>query len=237
MQNTLTVPPGKIIIINGPSSSGKTTLALALQKQLDLPFIRFSFDLFLDHKAFPSEQIKSGKFSWDLMRPSVFRGIQQCLPALATAGNNILFDHIIETKAWLYDLISQVSELDVFFVGLHCSLPELERREIQRGNRREGEARQDFQTVHSITSYDLELNSEQPLDGNVALLIRAWKEWKRPSALDKMMEEMRFRSKIASRFNRAANTASLSGARAVGQLFSDAVIIRRWLLSFPFVIL
>ena len=191
MQNTLTVPPGKIIIINGPSSSGKTTLALAVQKQLDLPFIRFSFDLFLDHKAFPSEQIKSGKFSWDLMRPAVFRGIQQCLPALATAGNNILFDHIIETKAWLYDLISLISELDVFFVGLHCSLPELERREIQRGDRREGEARQDFQTVHSITSYDVEVNSEGPLDGNVALLIRAWKERKRPSTLDKMMEEMR----------------------------------------------
>jgi chloramphenicol 3-O phosphotransferase len=79
----------------------------------------------------------------------------------------------------------------VFFVGLHCSLPELERRELQRGNRREGEARQDFQTVHSITSYDLELNSEQPLDGNVALLIQAWKVRERPSALDKMMEEMR----------------------------------------------
>jgi chloramphenicol 3-O phosphotransferase len=191
MQNTLTAPPGKIIIINGPSSSGKTTLALALQKQLDLPFIRFSFDLFLDHNAFPSEQIKSGKFSWDLMRPSVFRGIQQCLPALATAGNNILFDHIIETKAWLYDLISLISELDVFFVGLHCSLPELERRELHRGNRREGEARQDFQTVHSITSYDVELNSEQPLDGNVTRLIQAWKERKHPSALDKMMEELR----------------------------------------------
>jgi chloramphenicol 3-O phosphotransferase len=191
MQNTLTVRPGKIIIINGPSSSGKTTLALALQKRLDLPFIRFSFDLFLDHKAFPSEQIKSGKFSWDLMRPSVFRGIQQCLPALATAGNNILFDHIIETKAWLYELLSLISELDVFFVGLHCSLPELERRETQRGNRREGEARRDFQTVHNITSYDLELNSEQSTDGNVARLIQAWEERKRPSALDKMMEEMR----------------------------------------------
>ena len=190
MQNTLTVPPGKIIIINGPSSSGKTTLALAAQKQLDLPFIRFSFDLFVDHKAFPSEQIKSGKFSWDLMRPAVFRGIQQCLPALATAGNNILFDHIIETKAWLYDLISLISELDVFFVGLHCSLPELERRELQRGDRRSGDARQDFQTVHSITSYDLELNSEQPLDDNVAYLLRAWKDRKRPSALDKMLEEM-----------------------------------------------
>lgn len=190
MKNPFTTPPGKIIIINGPSSSGKTTLALALQKQLDIPFIRFSFDLFLEHKAFPTEKIKSGVFSWESMRPSIFRGIHQCIPALATAGNNIIFDHIIETKAWLWNLISLISELDVFFVGLHCSLPELERREIQRGNRRKGEARMDFQTVHSITSYDLELNSENLLEDNVTLLIRAWRERTRPSALDNMIQEM-----------------------------------------------
>jgi len=187
MNNTLTT--GKIIIINGPSSSGKTTLALAVQKQLDIPFIRFSFDLFLDHQALPMEQIKNGAFSWDAMRPSVFSGTHQCIPALATAGNNIIFDHIIETKMWLHHLISLVSELDVFFVGLHCSLPELERREIQRGNRRSGEARMDFQSVHGITSYDLELNSENLLEDNVTLLIRAWKDRKSPSALDKMMQE------------------------------------------------
>jgi chloramphenicol 3-O phosphotransferase len=186
----MTVPPGKIIIINGPSSSGKTTLALALQKQLDLPFIRFSFDLFLDHKAFPIEQIKNGKFSWEQMRPSVFRGLHQCLPALANAGNNIIFDHIIETKAWLYELLSSISALDVFFIGVHCSLPELERREILRGDRRPGEARQDFETVHSIPIYDVEINCEHPLEENVKLLIQAWKERKRPSALDKMIEEM-----------------------------------------------
>jgi chloramphenicol 3-O phosphotransferase len=190
MNTTSTTTPGKIIIINGPSSSGKTTLALALQKQLDIPFIRFSFDLFIDHKAFPSEQIRNGTFSWDLMRPSVFRGLHQCIPALATAGNNIIFDHIIETKPWLYELLSLISELDVFFVGLHCSLPELERREIQRGDRRKGEAHLDFQTVHSITSYDLELNSENLLEDNTTLLIQAWKERKRPSALDRMIQEM-----------------------------------------------
>ena len=189
MDNTLTPAPGKIIILNGPSSSGKTTLALAVQRQCDIPFIRFSFDLFLDHKAFPSEQIRNGTFSWEEMRPSVFRGIHQCLPALATAGNNIIFDHIIETKAWLHHLISLISELDVFFVGLHCSLPELERREIQRGDRRRGEAQLDLQTVHSFTSYDLELNSEHPLEENAALLIRAWKERKGPSALERMIQE------------------------------------------------
>ena len=47
------------------------------------------------------------------------------------------------------------------------------------------------QLWRNYSSYDVEVNSEGPLDGNVALLIRAWKERKRPSALDKMMEEMR----------------------------------------------
>ena len=182
---------GKIIIINGPSSAGKTTLALALQKHLDIPFIRFSFDLFLDHEAFPMEQIRNGTFSWDSMRPSVFRGIHQCLPALATAGNNIIFDHIIETKMWLDNLLLLIAHLDVFFVGVHCSLPELERREMQRGDRRAGEARQDFATVHSITSYDLELHCEASLEENVELLVQAWKERKRPSALDRMIQEMK----------------------------------------------
>jgi chloramphenicol 3-O phosphotransferase len=188
MDNTFS--PGKIIIINGPSSSGKTTLALAAQKQFDIPLVRFSFDLFLDNKALPLEQIRSGAFSWETMRPSVFHGLHRCLPALAKAGNNLIFDHIIESKFWLEDLLRSVSDLDVFFVGLHCSLPELERREAERGNRRSGEARTDFELVHSITSYDLELNSENPLEDNVKLLIEAWKKRKRPSALDKMLQEM-----------------------------------------------
>src|SRR5829696_985308 len=156
-------PIGKIII-SGPSSSGKTTLALAVQKQFDIPFLRFSFDLFLDNMVLPLEKIRDGTFSWDSMRPSIFTGIHQCLPALATAGNNLIFDHIIESKSWLENLLQSTSTLDVFFVGLHCSLSELERREIERGNRRIGEARADFETVHSITTYDLELDSENAVE-------------------------------------------------------------------------
>jgi len=182
--------PGSIILINGPSSSGKTTLALAVQKQIDIPFLRFSFDLFLDNKVLPLDQIRIGGFSWDRMRPSVFRGIHRCLPALAKAGNNLIFDHIIESKEWLEDLLQSIFGLDVFFVGLHCSLPELERRELQRGDRRVGEARADLETVHSITSYDLELNSENEVEENAALLIEAWKTRKRPSALDQMIQDM-----------------------------------------------
>jgi chloramphenicol 3-O phosphotransferase len=132
-------------------------------------------------------RISNGTFSWQGMRPAVFKGVHQCLTALATAGNNVLFEHIIEAQEWLDQLVHLLAGLDVFFVGLHCSLAELERREAQRGNRRIGEARTDLQTVHSFAAYDLELNSEQPAEDNARRLIAAWKQRKRPSVFDQLV--------------------------------------------------
>jgi chloramphenicol 3-O phosphotransferase len=183
---TNTSDQGKIILINGPSSSGKTTLALALQKRLSVPFIRFSFDLFIENKILPREQIDRGAFSWPAMRPAVFDGLHRCIPALASAGNNVIFDHIIETEGWLHDLVRYLADFDVFFVGLHCSIEELERREIQRGDRRIGEARADSQFVHNFSTYDLELNSEKPAEENASELIRNWEKRTHPSAFNKM---------------------------------------------------
>lgn len=181
---------GKIIVINGPSSSGKSTLAKELQRQFEIPFLRYSFDLFLDSQALPMEQIRNGKISWESMRPNLFSGLQQCLPILAKAGNNIVFDHIIETKEMLHELLHLTAYMDIYFVGLHCSLEELERREIARGNRGSGDARMDFETVHKITTYDLELDSENDLAENAKTLINAWEKRVRPSALDRMLQEL-----------------------------------------------
>lgn len=175
---------GYIIIIHGPSSAGKTTLARAVQEQFDIPFLRFSFDVF--REVLPMNQVNSGAYSWPEMRPAVFKGVHQCVPALATAGNNVLFEHIIETQEWLDHLVEILAGLDVFFVGLQCSLAELERREALRGDRRTGEARNDLQTVHSFAVYDLELNSEQPAEDNARRLIAAWKQRRRPTVFDRL---------------------------------------------------
>lgn len=136
------------------------------------------------------EQIRNGKISWKSMRPNLFSGLQQCLPILANAGNNIVFDHIIETKEMLHELLHLTADMDIYFVGLHCSLEELERREIARGNRGSGDARKDFETVHRITTYDLELDSENNLVENAKTLITAWEKRARPSALDRMLKEL-----------------------------------------------
>ena len=178
---------GSIILIHGASSAGKSTLALAAQEKIDIPLLHISLDLFIDGRILPMQRIRKGEFSWQAMRPLVMDGLHQSWRALAMAGNNLIIDHIVETEAEMDKLVRLLSGIDVFFVGLHCSLAELERREIERGNRRKGEARTDFQTVHSFTTYDLELNSElDSVEENVDRLIEAWKGRGRPSAFDRM---------------------------------------------------
>ena len=182
----ITREPGKIILINGASSSGKSTLARQLQQILPIPFWHFSFDHFRDSNALPMARILSGEIDWSIMRPAVFDGFHRCLPALAGAGNNLIVEHIIENEIWMTDLVKLLSGLDVFFVGLHCPLPELERRERERGNRRVGQARIDYQIVHSFTEYDLEIDAMQSNQTNVTKLADAWKSRQMPSAFDKM---------------------------------------------------
>lgn len=177
---------GKIILINGESSSGKTTLARALQKKLEEPFWHFSIDHLREAKVLPMERIKSGEFAWPAMRPAFFEGFHRSLPALAAAGNNLIVEHIVETEAWMARLVQLLAPFDVFFVGIHCPLPELERREVARGDRRIGEAYDDHRKVHSFCVYYLELDSTDSPDLNASTLISAWKARRRPSAFDRM---------------------------------------------------
>jgi len=178
---------GKIILINGASSAGKTTLARALQQKLAEPFWHFSIDHLRDAKVLPLERITSGEFAWPLLRPAFFEGFHRSLPALTEAGNNLIIEHIVETEAWMARLVQLLAPFDVFFVGLHCPLPELERREVARGDRRIGEARTDYRKVHSFGVYDLELESRDSLDLNVSTVMAAWKARRRPHAFDRMV--------------------------------------------------
>ena len=181
---------GQIILVNGASSSGKSTLARALQAVLDEPFWHFSIDHLIAARTLPKSRIDSGEFAWREIRPNFFEGFHRCLPALAAAGNNLIVEHIVETEEWMHRLLRFLQPFDVFFVGLHCPLPELERREIERGNRRIGEARSDFEITHTFGVYDYELNTTQPLDDNVNELIAAWKARQPPSAFEKMFHRL-----------------------------------------------
>lgn len=178
---------GSIILLNGSSSAGKSTLARAIQAQAGVPFLRFSPDLLLfSGEVLPSRRDPGSPFAWAALRPRLFEGYLRCLPALAGAGNNLVVDFIIETREQLERLVNLLGGFDVFLVGVHCPLPELERRERLRGDRGVGDARRDLQTVHSFTTYDVEVDASRPADEVAADVLRAWTQRTRPSTFERL---------------------------------------------------
>lgn len=122
----------------------------------------------------PKRRELEGPFSWAEMRPKLFEGYYNCLPALLNTGNNLVLDYIIESSGQWQALVQRLHPFDVFFVGVHCALPELERRERMRGDRRIGDARRDLETVHTFTPYDLEVDSMDSPERNAKRIIEAW---------------------------------------------------------------
>lgn len=175
---------GKIIFINGASSSGKSTLAAALQDALDEPFWHYSIDHL--RSVLPQARLQRGDFDWKDHREAFFDGFHQTLPVLARSGNNLVVEHIVETAEWRGRLLGLLEGLDVFFVGVHCPLDELERREAARGDRRPGEARADFERVHEGMRYDVEVSGLQDPKDNVVKILDSWRSRKSPTAMELM---------------------------------------------------
>jgi chloramphenicol 3-O phosphotransferase len=179
--------PGRIILLNGASSAGKSTLARALQAQLETPFWHWSIDHVLAAGVLPRERLASGEFDWKAMRPAFFDGFHRTIPALAVAGNDLIVEHIVETAGAMRSLVGLLAPFDVFYVGLRCALPELERRELERGDRRVGSAREDDASTHGFGEYDVQVHATSaPPQALAADVLRAWRARRAPGAFARM---------------------------------------------------
>jgi len=170
---------GRVILLNGASSSGKSTLAKALQAAMPEPFLHVSSDHFVDAGMLPRRTSDGGPFDWwRQLRPRFFAGFHRCLPALAHAGNNLIVEHIIEFPAWRSQLADLLDGLDVFLIGVHCDVDEIDRRERERGNRGLGEGRTHVihDRIHTFGPYDLDLDTTAGVTaGLVASALGAWR--------------------------------------------------------------
>jgi chloramphenicol 3-O phosphotransferase len=169
---------GRIIFLNGASSSGKSTLAKTMQRALGEPFLHVSSDHFVASGMLPGRRDPEGPFAWwEQVRPRFFAGFHRCLPALARAGNDLIVEHIIEFRAWREELARLLGGLDVFLVGVHCDLAEIDRRERDRSDRRLGEGRGHVETdlIHTFGPYDFEVDTTHAATGALAeSVLSAW---------------------------------------------------------------
>ena len=86
-------------------------------------------------------------------------GFHRAVAGMARAGNDIIMDHVLSEPWRLRDCLAVMAGIDVVFVGVHCSLDALQRREQQRGDRPLGTATQQIEQVHAHRIYDLEVET------------------------------------------------------------------------------
>jgi chloramphenicol 3-O phosphotransferase len=150
-------------------------VAKALRDSFDEPFLYVSADQFVAAGMLPRRSDDGGPFDWwHQVRPRFFAGFHRCLPALAHAGNDLIVEHVIEFRSWREELTALLADLDVFTVGVHCDLDELDRRERARGDRRAGEGRAHVEVnrIHTFGPYDFEVDTTAGVSPDLVASIR-----------------------------------------------------------------
>ncbi len=157
--------PGTIILLNGASSSGKTSIVAALQNTLDAPFLDAGIDKFI----WMLPRRYRDRPLWDdvlglathagPVGQTLFSGMHRAIAALARAGNHVIADHVLVEPAWVAECAALFADLPALFVGVRCPLAVLEQREAARKDRTLGQARAQFPLVHAYTVYDLEVDT------------------------------------------------------------------------------
>ena len=169
---------GSIIFVNGTSSSGKSTLCKALQREMDTAFWHFSSDHLIEAGMHPLARFKDGTFTWSEHRPKFFDAFHRSIAAFAHAGNNLLVEHIVESPEWAHQLAGLLAEIDVFVVSATCPANVRDSREISRRDRQIGEAIFHMPT-YEFVPHDIEIDTSLPLDTCCTQVVEAWRN--RPS--------------------------------------------------------
>lgn len=175
------------ILLNGTSSSGKTTLATALQRAMPEPTLYVSNDKFI---FMASDQVLKD----DQVRPKVLMPLlsafHRSLPLIADSGFPMIIDHVIERRDWMEEIATALRGFDVYFVKVECPLEELERREIARGDRQIGFAKMQLDWVHRYGDYDGEANTfTHTTAQNVEQLKQLFYSGRKPVALERIRRE------------------------------------------------
>lgn len=191
---TLTVAtPGRIILLNGSSSAGKTTLAHAFQALRPEPWFHVALDQFRDGmppawRGFNSPQDTPGGMGLNVVPVDseagrvteirfgqvalqMRRGMRRALAAFALAGNNVVMDDLFIEPGALQDYLQALDGLKVIFVRVYASPEVVQLRETQRSGRFPGTAMSHFHSVHKNCHYDLEIDTSNRLPEQCAALI------------------------------------------------------------------
>jgi chloramphenicol 3-O phosphotransferase len=185
------VVPGRVVLLNGPSSAGKTTLAAAVAALLPTPWHVFPVDLV---HAVRSRPDRHGHPVADL--PAMLRtsraGYHRALAGLARGGCDVIGDHVLSEPWRLADLLSVTEGLDVLLVHVTASPAELAAREAARGDRDLGAALAQLELVFAHGDCDLAVDtSAAPIEVCAAAVVALLDVPPEVTAFERLREDRR----------------------------------------------
>ena len=169
----------RVIVLNGVSSAGKSTLARALQDALPDQWLTFGIDTLITAMPWrltgdpqglllePDGRVISGPTF--LAMEAQWR---EAIAAMVRAGARVILDEVMlggaeEQARWREVL----ADLEVLWVAVKCDLDEATRREAARADRVVGMAAQQAPVVHAGVAYDLEVDTSRLAPEGCARLI------------------------------------------------------------------
>ena len=144
-----------MILLNGSSSAGKSSIAKALRQKLhgSGSAVIISLDDYL--------QMSANEPIWE---DDVFSVMPHMCEDIATAlqdGKTMIIDHVITSARICSTLNSAVDGFQMKTVLVSCDVETLRRREAERGDRCAGSAEASLQYLYPKTGYDLCVDSSQ----------------------------------------------------------------------------
>jgi chloramphenicol 3-O phosphotransferase len=147
--------PGTVILLNGTSSSGKSSIAAELLTLLDDTYFHLPVDAF--HALRSDREIAEEDLQAEIDR--TVKGFHRAVAGMASAGNNLVVDVPMSRHWRLRDCVNLLDASRVVFVKVYCPLPELLRREAARGDRTPGLAADQYPRVHAHGIHDVECDT------------------------------------------------------------------------------
>jgi chloramphenicol 3-O phosphotransferase len=157
----------QVIVLNGGSSSGKSSIARALQEVLPGQWLTFGVDVLVEALPGRGDDPRSGL----VLEPDgavtvtpEFRAVQdiwyQGLATMASRGAFLILDEVFLTGgAGQQRLRAVLDGLDILWAGVHCDPLVAASREAGRPERVRGMAMTQAITVHAGVVYDLEVDT------------------------------------------------------------------------------
>lgn len=173
---------GRVIVLNGIGSAGKTSAAKAFQRIATEPYLHVSGDVFLDmiapqmwgdERGIIFRQIEddgppSIEIEMGIELERLMEGMRASVAALAKVGNNCVVDDVMLSAVDQQSYLNACHGVPINFVAIHAPLHILEERERTRGDRLIGLSRWQFSRVHQGIKYDFEIDTTNKEPEDVA---------------------------------------------------------------------